>query len=335
MVISKPFDEECHKTFIKLLNFLKNGYEIYTNKASLKAIENDKMLTKSIKPKIYTEDIQINRIITLGGDGTILFAIKMFYNKSIPPIIAFSLGSVGYLCYFDSEKLETVLWNVLINNSKLRNLQKEENEENIITKIDKDIWPNPYLEFKDRIKITLKSDSKRKTFSLNSNIFERGSKNFNWGSSFNALNELTLEAESFWSQFTVEIYIKNTFLAEVTCSGLIVSTPTGSTAYNMSAGGSIVQTGVKAVWISAINPSTLSFRPLVLPLNTEISIKVPKGVNDTAFKGCLDGDFKFQLKDGDWLTIQGSDDPVSFVSTEADDEITSWIKRLSSTVLSY
>jgi NAD kinase len=48
--------------------------------------------------KIFEEDHSaINRVITLGGDGTILFAIKMFYNKKVPPIISFGMGSVGYL----------------------------------------------------------------------------------------------------------------------------------------------------------------------------------------------------------------------------------------------
>jgi len=332
LVISKPFDEECNENFIKLLKLFKNGYEIYTNKFSLDAIKNDKRVTKSIKPKLYTDDIHINRIITLGGDGTILFAIKMFYNKCMPPIIGFSMGSVGYLCQFDSENILEVLEEILIKNKKI---PKVALNEKIADKLFEDTWVDPYIDYKDRIKVTLNSDSKRETFNIDSNVFERGNKNFKWGSSFNALNELTLEGESFWAQFTVEIYVKGYFLTEVTSWGLIISTPTGSTAYNMSAGGSILQTGVKAISISAINPSTLSFRPLVLPLNTPITIKVPKNVNDTSFKGVIDGDFKFKLFDGDEIWIEGSSDPVPFVSTNKDDPITSWIKKLSSTVLSY
>ena len=88
--------------------------EIYTNKFSLQAIEDDKRMVELVKPKLYSDDVRINRIITLGGDGTILFAIKMFYNKKMPPIISFGLGSVGYLWWFDSANLKEVLEKVLL-----------------------------------------------------------------------------------------------------------------------------------------------------------------------------------------------------------------------------
>ena len=76
--------------------------------------------------------------------------------------------------------------------------------------------------------------------------------------------------------FSVELYLNDFYLTKVTASGLIFATPTGSTAYNMSAGGSIVETEVKALTVTPLNPHALSFRPLVLPFNTKITIKVPK-----------------------------------------------------------
>jgi NAD kinase len=47
------------------------------------------------------------------------------------------------------------------------------------------------------------------------------------------------------------------------------------------------------------NPMSISFRPLILPFDCNISIKVPEGENETPFNGCIDGDFKFMLMDGD------------------------------------
>mmetsp|Transcript_36024 Transcript_36024/g.41603 ORF Transcript_36024/g.41603 Transcript_36024/m.41603 type:complete len:83 (+) Transcript_36024:116-364(+) len=76
--------------------------------------------------------------------------------------------------------------------------------------------------------------------------------------------------------FTVDLYLNSAYLTRVSASGIIFATPTGSTAYNMSAGGSIVQTEVKAISITPLNPHALSFRPLILPADSEIMIRVPR-----------------------------------------------------------
>ena len=252
----------------------------------------------------------------------------MFYNKVVPPIISFSLGSVGYLWCFDSRNIIKVLEQVLFNESKISNIPIENKLVNHSEK-------NPYIQHRDRLEVIFSIESERDMFEVESNVFEKGTKTFEKGSSFNALNEITIEAGSCCDKFTIELYINDHFLAEVTTWGLIISTSTGSTAYSMSAGGSIIQTGVKAIWMSAINPSTLSFRPLILPLDCKITVKIPKGVNENIFRGWIDGDFKFQWMDGDKLEIQGSNDPVPFITTDPDDPIASWIKRLSSTILKY
>lgn len=262
----------------------------------------------------------------MGGDGTILFAIKMFYNRRMPPIISFGLGSVGYLCCFEVEELYEALYKCLIEDRS----QKAMSSKSVI-----DYEGLPYLQYKARLKIIIDPDWKRGTIKVNSNIFPDNNKCLPCGSVLNALNEISLESESFNTMFTVDVYLNGSYLSRVTASGLIISTPTGSTAYNMSAGGSIVQTEVKAIWMTPFNPESISFRPLILPFDCNITIKVPQGVNETPFNGWVDGDFKFKLLDGDQLTISGSEFPAPFVTTETLDRITSWIRRLNSTVLSY
>lgn len=267
----------------------------------------------------------------MGGDGTILYAIKMFYNRKIPPIISFGLGSVGYLWWFDATNLEEVLYHWLIkeriNHPSVKDIAQinEEKDENY----------HPYLQYRSRLKVIVNPCWNRGTLKVNSSIFQGNFKELPCGSVLNALNELTLESECFSAMFTVEVYLKGIFLTSVTASGLIISTPTGSTAYNMSAGGSIVSTEVKAIWLTPLNPSTLSFRPIILPFDWNITLKVPKGVNDRPCSGWIDGDFMFQLMDGDELNVVGSESPAPFVTNEKLDSITSWINRLNSTVLSY
>lgn len=170
---------------------------------------------------------------------------------------------------------------------------------NLIDGKDEDY--HPYLQYKARLKITVEPDQSRGKITVNSSIFPDNFKDLPSGSQLKALNELTLESCSFSSMFTVELYLNSLFLTTVTASGLIISTPTGSTAYNMSAGGSIVQTEVKAICITPINPKSLSFRPIIVPYDTDITIKVPEKVNNQPFNGCacticVDGDFKFKLQ---------------------------------------
>lgn len=193
----------------------------------------------------------------------------------------------------------------------------------------------PYLDYRDRLKVTTSSHSKKETFNIHSSIFQDGEKEFPSGFDMHALNEISLEATGFHQPFTVGLYINETFLSDVTASGLIISTSTGSTAYGMSTGGSIVQTGVEAIWITAVMPTSISFRPIILPFDWRITLKVPKDVNEHDFSALIDGDFKMNLTDGDEIVVQGSSSPIPFISKEKEDPVQDWVKRLKSTVLSY
>ena len=333
-MISKPFDEECNEYFHKVLSFLhKQGIAIYTTKSSLEVVKDDPVVKDHIKPQIYTDEIRINRIITLGGDGTILFAIKMFYNKKVPPMISFGLGSVGYLWSFKCEGILDTLSELLLTQGAWK--RKTTLDEICQARTDKNEARASFLDYKDRLRVTITSKSKKETFLVTSSIFEDDEKEFDSGSSICALNEFALESEAFYLPFTWSVYVNDTFLTEINAWGLILSTSTGSTAYGMSAGGSIVQAGVEAIWITAVNPSSISFRPLILPFNCKVTLKIPKGVNEHAIRGVIDGDFKFMWTDEDEISIEGSQDPIPFVSKENDDPMTSWIKRVSSTVLNY
>lgn len=116
LVISKPFDEKCTEYFLQVLQFLaKQGVPTYTNKACLETIKDEYTLNEDQKPKIYSSEVKINRIVTLGGDGTILYAIKMFYSQDVPPILSFAQGSVGYLWAFDCENIEDTLTDALLS----------------------------------------------------------------------------------------------------------------------------------------------------------------------------------------------------------------------------
>jgi NAD+ kinase len=89
-----------------------------------------------------------------------------------------------------------------------------------------------------------------------------------------AMNEITVSRKDTTSMITIETYLNNEFLNSYWADGLIISTPTGSTGYSMSCGGPILTPEVKSLVITPIAPHNLNARPLVIPDNTEIKLRV-------------------------------------------------------------
>jgi NAD+ kinase len=86
---------------------------------------------------------------------------------------------------------------------------------------------------------------------------------------------------------------------------LIISTPTGSTAYNLAAGGSIIQSNVPAIALTPLAPHSLSFRPLILPENIVIEVRKADDGRAPAWVN-LDGATTFELKNGESIKIKAS-----------------------------
>jgi len=100
-----------------------------------------------------------------------------------------------------------------------------------------------------------------------------GSRIGNSGDTY-ALNEVTLHRGGSPHLKIIDVYINNRFLTEAVADGMIISSPTGSTAYSLSSGGSIVHPLVPSLLLTPICPRSLSFRPLVLPANTPITLRL-------------------------------------------------------------
>lgn len=89
-----------------------------------------------------------------------------------------------------------------------------------------------------------------------------------------AMNEVSVSRKDTTSMITIETYLNGEFLNSYWADGLIIATPTGSTGYSMSCGGPILTPDVKSLVITPIAPHNLNARPLVIPDNTEIRLKV-------------------------------------------------------------
>ncbi len=89
-----------------------------------------------------------------------------------------------------------------------------------------------------------------------------------------AMNEITVSRKDTTSMITIDTYLNDEFLNSYWADGLIISTPTGSTGYSLSCGGPILTPDVKSLVITPIAPHNLNARPLVVPDETEIRLKI-------------------------------------------------------------
>ena len=100
-------------------------------------------------------------------------------------------------------------------------------------------------------------------------------------SSFSALNDLVVHSTGYSRMVGLRVKVGGKLLREFSADGLIVATPTGSTAYSLSAGGPVVEPTLDAIILTPLNPHTMSIRPMVLDATDSVSVRVtsaPSGV---------------------------------------------------------
>jgi NAD+ kinase len=119
------------------------------------------------------------------------------------------------------------------------------------------------------------------------------------------LNEVTLDRGPSPYSVQLNIQLFGTQLTSTVGDGVIISTPTGSTAYNLSAGGSIVETSTHCIQLTPLAPHSLSFRPLIVPDTAVLRVEKYRDNRNPAWVS-LDGANRFILQDGESIVIEGS-----------------------------
>ena len=118
------------------------------------------------------------------------------------------------------------------------------------------------------------------------------------------LNDVVINKSALARIIEIETYLNRQFVNSFRADGLIVSTPTGSTAYNLSAGGPVIFPSMNSVVITPICPFTLSNRPIVVPDDAEIELLLKTDNEEVALT--LDGQVGFPLKVEDRVAIRKS-----------------------------
>lgn len=207
---------------------------------------------------------QIDLCITLGGDGTVLHLASLFGadEQPVPPVISFAMGTLGFLTPFNAAMARTVLSRLL--------------------------WP-PWQG--ESIFCTLRARKRCEIYAADGQLQRVHT----------VLNECLVDRGATPSMVVLEVFIDGTHLTTVQSDGLIISTPSGSTAYSMAAGGPMVAPSVPGTILTPVAPHSLSFRPIVVPESSVIEVHLPQS-SRTQARASFDGRHATRMQK-DWSIV--------------------------------
>ena len=126
------------------------------------------------------------------------------------------------------------------------------------------------------------------------------------------LNDIVINKGALARLAHIETYINDHYMTTYSADGLIVATPTGSTAYSLAAGGPIIHPAVPGILITPICPFTLTNRPLVVPESSRIKIRLAKKPSDIVLT--FDGQAGFEIDQEDTIIIRKGPHPVNMIT---------------------
>ncbi|KAK1142222.1 NAD kinase isoform X2 [Acipenser oxyrinchus oxyrinchus] len=287
LVIKKIRDASLLQPFKELCIFLTESKNmiVYVERKVLEdpEIANDESFGVVIKKfctfKEDFDDIsdRVDFIICLGGDGTLLYASSLF-QESVPPVMAFHLGSLGFLTPFNFDTYQSQVTQIIEGNaaiilrSRLKvKVVKEPREKKAV---------QDRGEEKGLIVKNGESEISRRTVQ------------------YQVLNEVVVDRGPSSYLSNVDLFLDGHLITTVQGDGVIVSTPTGSTAYAVAAGASMIHPNVPAILITPICPHSLSFRPIVVPAGVELKIMLCPDARNTAWVS-FDGRKRQEICHGD------------------------------------
>ena len=207
--------------------------------------------------------------VVFGGDGSIISAARSLSANAVP-VIGVNLGRLGYLAEFSVAELKQSFHDIISGKALI--------EKRMMLACC--IFPAEKQKTPKRRKERLKEQ--------------------NFCSA--AINDIFITAGPPFRMIELKISVDSQPLAGCVSDGLIISTPTGSTAYNLSAGGPILSPSMEAMVITPICPHSLSFRPIVINARSTVEV-VGVHVNEGTTVS-LDGQISSRLAVGDVVRVQ-------------------------------
>jgi NAD+ kinase len=215
---------------------------------------------------ILRSPADIDVIISLGGDGTLLRSARFLAGTPIP-ILGVNLGRLGFLTSCGVAEFEDALRAVVAQ------------------------------EFETDIRMALSGGT----------VDQSGTTREQWY----ALNDLVMHKGGFARMLSVRVFVNGEMLGVYTADGIVVSSPTGSTAYSLSAGGPLVVPSLDSIIVTPISPHALAIRPLVLPPDVTVELEAIDGPEEVLVTA--DGQVGAQFKHGDRLVVRRAPHAVHIV----------------------
>ncbi len=225
----------------------------------------DRETAKKLKREnqgVKIEDMSVDFLICVGGDGTILRTLH--YLKTPTPVLGINMGAIGFLAEVQPEDAVSVLTELLEGFT---------------------------VEKRERLSVELKGERGRMPY---------------------AMNEAVIITSKPGKMLHFAIFVDGEELERLRADGVVFATPTGSTAYAMSAGGPIVDPKVDAAIIVPIAPFKLSARPTIVDINTVISLEL-LGMKEAEL--VIDGQFYRKMGKEERISITRGE-PAFFVKIE-------------------
>ncbi|KAK7912174.1 NADH kinase pos5 [Apiospora marii] len=312
------------------------------------------MLHEALPFPVYSSEpihfpTRTDLVATLGGDGTILRAASLFsLHTSVPPILSFSMGTLGFLGEWKFEEFKRAWREVYMSGSvvAMSDLQGPHTQ----TALNGSTAPGQHdaeetqkryegwASMRGRSMGVNRSSKMLLRHRLKVGVYDADGVNVNeqllptstaafpvvpapaikdiLGSGspdpygvpdIHAINELVIHRGPNPHLAIVDVYVGNRFLTEAVADGILISTPTGSTAYSLSAGGTIIHPLTKAMLLTPICARTLSFRHLSLPLNKKVVLKVSKKNRGRELEVSIDGKRKAGVTIGMEIRVTGEE----------------------------
>ena len=210
---------------------------------------------------------QLECLVTLGGDGTLLRGARSL-NGARTPILGVNLGRVGFLTTATAQTLDWAL-DVLVRRAYATESR---------------LALAPFI-------LDKQGKSRPEPVVLNDAVVHKG---------------------GVARVIRLRVSVDGDEVGQYSADGIVVATPTGSTAYALSAGGPIVVPGVDAIVVAAICPHTLAVRPLVVPSQASVTVEpIPPWTEDVLVS--FDGQVGTTMHAGERLVVKRSEQPVLLV----------------------
>ncbi|KAG7373868.1 ATP-NAD/AcoX kinase [Nitzschia inconspicua] len=276
-------------------------------------------------------------VVTLGGDGLLIYA-SMLFQGPVPPLLAISGGSLGFLTPFAENEMVDAVKTALGIKAETTNGDDALSSSLIASQADElQVFPPnmPSYPYEPLVKMPHSNNgTPRFKFGLGDFIcltirMRLDCRVVNRDgvvrARYNVLNEVVIDRGSSPYLAALECFCDDVHLTTVQADGVIFATPTGSTAYSMAAGGSVVHPAVPCIMVTPICPHVLSFRSMVFPDHVVLRCYVPDDARSTAAVA-FDGKHRRELQRGDSVQIQMSAYPVPTI--DRGDHSSDWLESL-------